>query len=183
MTPIHNITFAFNEAEDRIILSCTLVDQTSLSMQLTRRMAGLILGRLAQILLQTSNSVAALPSEMRDEVMMIEHARALAKVADQVSSGEPPPPPDANSAPLSGNLITRIDIHPDGERCSLLFFCDHQDSSLTGLTLNRAQLHWFTDTTDRFAQRGNWDLPPLQRNWLVQKDAEANVAPQSAVLH
>lgn len=185
MTPIHDITFAFNEAEDRIVLACTLTDQSRATMQLTRRMTGMVLAKLAEILMQTSNSAAALPSQMRDEVMLIEHARALAKVAEQVSTTPPAPVPGqgVEAPPLSGNLITRVDIHPDGERCSLLFFCDHRDSALTGLILNRAQLHWFADTADRYAQRGEWALPPFQRNWLAQRDAEAQVVPQAGMLH
>ncbi len=184
MIPTHNITFSFNPAEDRIVLSCTLTTGERVTLLLTRRIAGLVLERLAQLLVQSSNAVTALPSGMRDEVMMIEHVRAMAQVADQVSAAEAPPE-KAEESPLEigGKLITRVDIHPDGERCSLLFFCDGGNTVLTGLTLNRAQLHWFADTTDRFAQRGAWDLPPLQRNWLAQKDAEAVAAPQSAILH
>lgn len=184
MTPIHNITFSFNPAEDRIVLSCILDNQERAVLLLTRRMAGLVLERLAALLVESSNAVTALPSGMRDEVMMIEHARALSQVAEQVSASEPKAEAaEEGPLPAGGNLITRVDIHPDGERCSLLFYCDGNESALTGLTLNRAQLHWFADTTDRFAKRGDWDLPPLQRNWLAQKDAEANVAPQTAVLH
>lgn len=184
MTPTHNITFSFNPAEDRIVLACTLTNGERVTLLLTRRMAGLVLERLAQLLVQSSNAVTALPSGMRDEVMLIEHARAMAQVADQVSASEKQPEaPSETPLEVGGRLITRVDIHPDGERCSLLFFCDGGDTVLTGLTLNRAQLHWFADTTDRFAQRGHWDLPPLQRNWLAQKDAEAAAAPHSAILH
>ncbi|MBS4097578.1 MAG: hypothetical protein KGZ83_12170 [Sulfuricella sp.] len=184
MVPIHNITFSYHAAEDRIILSCTLVDQEKATLLLTRRMAGPILERLAQLLVDSSKSVATLPSEMREEVMMVEHARALARVAEQVSTSEPVPELAGETLlRVNGNLITRVDIHPDGERCSLLFFCDGNDSVLTGLTLNRAQLHWFADATDRFAQRGGWVLQAAQRNWLAKKDADAAGAPQAAMLH
>lgn len=182
MTPIHNITFNFNEAEDRVVLRCTFADRAPLALLLTRRMAGPLLEKLTKLLMETSNVVATLPANLREEVMMMEHTQALAKVAEQGAQTAAVAPP-AEQETVERLLLTRIDFQRHPERCTLQFFCNGGDTAIASITLHRAQLHWFVDTLDRFAQRADWGLKPLQRDWLVLRDESAQAASQATVLH
>jgi len=182
MTPIRNITFNFSEAEDRVILRCTSPEQAALALLLTRRMAGPLLEKLAKLLVETSDVAAMLPLRLREEVMMMEHAQALARVAEQAAQTASAAMPTEQEA-LAGHLLTRIDFQRQQERCTLLFYCNGSDVALAAISFNRAQLHWFVDTLDRFAQRANWDFKPLQRDWLALRDEAAATSPAVALLH
>lgn len=184
MKPIHNITFSFDDAEDRITLRCTLNDKTVVALRLTRRLTGPLLEKLATLLLKTSDVAAALPSQLQDEVIVMEHARALAHIAAQVQqSGAMAIMPGNSGEPPASHLLTRIDFQPRGESCTLQFFCNGSDAALTAITFNRAQLHWFVDTLDRFAKRADWEIRPFQRGWLVLKDAETANRISVGLLH
>lgn len=182
MTPIHNITFSFNEAEDRITLRCTLNDDTAIALLLTRRLTGPLLEKLAKMLLKTSDMAATLPTKLREEVIMMEHAHALARIA-ALATEAGAPAADGNQAEPAAHLLTRIDFQPHPESCTLLFFCNGSDTALTAIAFNRVQLHWFVDTLDRFAQRADWEIRPHQRDWLVLKDSDSAAAPNRALLH
>lgn len=182
MTPIRNITFNFSEAEDRVILSCSFADQPPLALLLTRRMAGPLLENLARMLVETSDVAATLPVRLREEVIMMEHAQALAKVAEQAAQAVAVTVP-AERDGAAHHLLTRIDFQRQPERCTLLFFCNGSDASLAAITFTRAQLHWFVDTLDRFAQRADWAFKPLQRDWLALRDGVAADASAAALLH
>lgn len=180
MTPIHNIAFNFNDAEDRIVLRCTFPDQVPVALLLTRRMAAPLLEKLVKLLMKTSEVAAALPTKLREEVMLMEHAHALAKIAGQAAQAVAVP--DAQEE-MVHHLLTRIDFQRQPGRCTLLFFCDGGDTVFAVITLNRAQLHWFVDTLDRFALRFGWELRPPQRDWLALRDEGAAVSSGMAVLH
>jgi len=182
MTPIHNITFSFNEAEDRITLRCTLNDDAAIALLLTRRLTGPLLEKLAKMLLKTSEMAAALPTKLQEEVIMMEHAHALARIAAQVAEGGAPAA-DSDREEPADHLLTRIDFQPQADSCTLLFFCNGSDTALTAIAFNRVQLHWFVDTLDRFAQRAGWEIRPHQRDWLALKDSESAAAPNRALLH
>lgn len=184
MTPIHNITFFFNEVEDRISLRCILKDQALVELLLTRRLTGPLLEKLAKSLLKTSEMAASLPTRLQEEVIMMEHARALAHIAAQATqSGGNAKPVDSDREKQGDHLLTRVDFQPQPDSCTLLFFSNGSDSAFTAITFNRAQLHWFVDTLDRFAQRADWEIGPHQRDWLVLKDMETTVAPNMTLLH
>jgi len=184
MTPIHNITFSFNEAEDRITLRCTLNDQSVIALLLTRRLTGPLLEKLTKMLLKTSEMAATLPTKLREEVIMMEHAHALARIAAQVTeSGAGAQAADSDQEEPADHLLTRIDFQPQADSCTLLFFCNGSDTVLTAITFNRVQLHWFVDTLDRFAQRAGWEIRPHQRDWLALKDSESAAAPNRTLLH
>lgn len=180
MKPITNITFNFNEAEDRVVLHCTFADQAPAALLLTRRMAGPLLERLAILLMETSDMAATLPSKLQEDVMMMEHTQVLAKVAEQAVQTAAVALPVKQQAPVR-HLLTRIDIQRQPERCTLLLYCNGAETALAAVMLSRAQLHWFVDTLDRFAQRAEWDFKPLQRSWLALRDE--STAASSGVLH
>ena len=177
---IHNITFNFNEAEDRIVLRCTFADRAPAALLLTRRMAAPLLEKLVKLLMNTSEVAAALPARLREEVMLMEHAHALAKVAEQAA--QPAAVPGVQGKAVR-RLLTRIDFQRQPERCTLLFFCNGGDTAFAVITLNRVQLHWFVDTLDRFAQRFGWEIRPPQRDWLALRDEGAVASSGMAVLH
>lgn len=181
MTPIRNITFGFNEAEDRIVLRCLFSETAASGLLLTRRMAGPLLERLAQILVETSNVAATLPARLKEDMMMMEHAHALAKVSEQSAQTTPVEMPPEQKA-LVHYLLTRIDIQRQPEQCTLLFYCNGGETALAVLTLSRVQLHWFVDTLDRFTQRAAWDFKPPMRGWLALRD-ETAASSGMAVLH
>ncbi|MFA7240874.1 MAG: hypothetical protein WC091_12240 [Sulfuricellaceae bacterium] len=186
MKPITNITFNFNEAEDRIVLHCTFDDQAPVALLLTRRMTGAILEKLAIILMESSDMAAALPAKLREDVIMMEHAQTLAKMAEQAAHTDavaPPTAPPTAQKPLVRHLLTRIDIRRQPEHCALLLYCNSSETALAVIMLTRAQLHWFVNAMDRFAQRAEWELKPLQRGWLAQRDEAATVFSGTAVLH
>jgi hypothetical protein len=185
MKPIRNITFNFNEAEDRVALRCTFADRAPLALLLTRRMSGPLLEKLAKLLMETSDVAVTLPTRVREEVMMMEHAQALAKVAEQAAqtAAVTMPAGQEDQADTARYLITRIDLQRQPEHCTLLFFCNGGDSAIAAITFNRAQLHWFVDTLDRFAQRADWELKSLQRDWLALRDEGAATSPGVALLH
>lgn len=182
MKPITNITFNFNEAEDRVVLYCTFADQAPVALLLTRRMAGPLLQRLAKILMETSDMAATLPAKLREDVIMMEHAQALARVAEQAARTDIVALPTEQKAPVR-HLLTRIDIQRQAERCTLLLYCNGAEIALAAVMLSRAQLHWFVDTLDRFAQRAEWDFKPLQRGWLALRDESTAASSGVAVLH
>lgn len=184
MKPIHNITFSFDDAEDRITLRCTLNDKTVVALRLTRRLTGPLLEKLAKLLLKTSDAAAPLPAQLQEEVIVMEHARALAQVAAQAQqSGAPAAASENPDDQPASHLLTRIDFQPQGSTCTLQFFCNGSDAALTAITFNRAQLHWFVDTLDRFAKRADWEIRPFQRGWLVLKDAETTNRNGVGLLH
>lgn len=184
MKPIHNITFSFDDNEDRITLRCKLNDKTRIALQLTRRLTGPLLEKLAKLLLKSSDVAATLPAQLQEEVLVMEHAQALAQVAAQVQqSGAPPATPETTDEQPASHLLTRIDFQPQGGACTLQFFCNGSDAALTAITFSRAQLHWFVDTLDRFAKRADWEIKPLQRGWLMLKDNEATATRGVASLH
>lgn len=184
MKPIHNITFSFDDAEDRITLRCTLNDKTAVALSLTRRLTGPLLEKLAKLLLKTSDVAAPLPAQLQEEVIVMEHARALALVAAQAQqSNTPASAPDAADAQPACHLLTRIDFQPQAGACTLQFFCNGSDAALTAITFNRAQLHWFIDTLDRFAKRADWEIQPFQRGWLALRDAETANRNGAGLLH
>ena len=173
MKPIHNITFSFDDNEDRIILRCKLNDKSFIALHLTRRLTGPLLEKLAKLLLKTSDVAAPLPAQLQEEVLVMEHTQALAQVAAQVQqSGAPAATPENADEQPASHLLTRIDFQPQGGAGTLQFFCNGSDAALTAITFSRAQLHWFVDTLDRFAKRADWEIRPLQRGWLVLKDEE-----------
>lgn len=184
MKPILNITFSFDDAEDRVILRCKLNDQTLVALHLTRRLTGPLLESLAKLLLKTSDTAAPLPSQLQEEVIVMEHARALAQVAAQAhQAGAPNTAPEGAEAQLASHLLTRVDFQPRGGVCTLQFFCNGSDAALTAITFNRAQLHWFVDTLDRFAKRADWEIRPFQRAWLALRDAETANRNGTGLLH
>ncbi len=182
MKPIHNITFSFDEAEDRIVLRCTLNDKTPVALRLTRRLTGPLLEKLAKLLLKTSDMAASLPTQLREEVVMMEHAQALAQIAAQAQHPGAAMP-ETPREPPSGHLLTRIDFQPQPGGCVLLFFCNGGGDALAAIKFNRAQLHWFVDTLDRFATRAEWEIRPVQRGWLMLKDNENAAQREPASLH
>jgi len=91
MKPIHNITFSFDDAEDRITLRCKLNDKTLIALQLTRRLTGPLLEKLAKLLLKSSDVAAALPAQLQEEVSRDRSTPApLAQVAAQVRQSDIP---------------------------------------------------------------------------------------------
>jgi hypothetical protein len=183
MTPIQNITFSFNEAEDRILLHCTLGDKSQTTLQLTRRLTGPLLEKLANLLLKTSDMAASLPVKLQEEVIMMEHTRALAHIAALAEPSGGRSAFESEEKPPARHLLTRIDFQPQPERCTLQFFCNGSEQALTAITFNRAQLHWFVDTLDRFALRADWEIRPYQRDWLALRDMDGTAGRSAASLH
>lgn len=183
MIPVSNLTFSFDDAGDRILLHCTLSNGIMATLQLTRRLTGPLLEKLAGLLLKTSDMAASLPAKLQEEIIMMEHARALAHIAALAEPSGSGSAFESGEKPPVQRLLTRIDFQPQPERCTLMFFCDGGEHPFTAITFNRAQLHWFVDTLDRFSLRADWEIRPYQRDWLALRDTDGMAGRSIASLH
>ncbi|HXQ49869.1 MAG TPA: hypothetical protein VN802_02140 [Stellaceae bacterium] len=164
-TATSNFHLNYDPEEDRLLVSVDLPDGKEYAMAMTRRLAKLLVGALADM--HASRRAKALGShqQMRDTVLSFEHERAVAEGFSSGGTRSNLPKKPLFAPP---RLVREVKLTPrdDGGTTMVL---DDKARALT-FDLNQPRLHSFMAGVLDLAAHAHWDLPVIAA-WLERADA------------
>ncbi len=175
------LSFAYDQREDRILLLAANAEGEALALQLTRRLTSRIVNAVAQLLEKSSTVAQHAPAEMRDDVILLEHQEALHGQPAATKAGAEGSTPDSTSettkarsvAPTKivgpAQLVHTIQITTKRNSFSVVIKGGRQD--LAALSVSRTDLHRVLETIRRVADKANWQIT-IDASWLMPEDSE-----------
>jgi hypothetical protein len=152
------LTFGFNETEDRLVLIARDGHDKAVAFALTRRLTGRLINGLATVLERSNTFASTAPAEMRDDIILMEHQGALSGTGEEQ--------PDTSGAWSSGegtlrlnapaHLVTKIDIKTAPTDFQILLHTN--DGVQIGTKLNRVDLHRVVEVIKRKAEAADWNI-------------------------
>jgi len=158
---------SYDAEEDRILIAVDVDPGRRYAMALTRRLAKLVLGALADFAGRHSAGSAQTDPQRRDTVLTFEHSSA---VEAALASGETKTHQPAKPFVQPARLVREVKLTPkdDGDVVMALF---DRNQVLT-LDLSPARMHSFMAGLLELAASAGWDLPRIAA-WLDRaKSAE-----------
>ncbi len=167
-----HLSFAYDQAEDRLMVLASNAGGETIALQLTRRLTGRIVNAVAQLLEKSSSAAQHAPAEMRDDMILLEHqgalqSRASATSPEAAASGEAEPVPKKLVRPPQ--LVQTISITTHPRSFALVIKGAKQD--LAALSVSRMDLHRILETIRRVADKANWQIS-IDASWLMPEDSE-----------
>lgn len=164
-----SLSFAYDRAEDRLILIAKGQDEAQRGLLLTRRMTSLLLNGLAGLLERSSAKAARAPTEMREDVVLLEHREALEEVSAQ-AGGKLSPGPGAARAMggkktvrLDSRLVTSVDIANRPIHFEITMKAGKE--ALLRLDIKRKELHRMLQMISAKAEGAEWNIR-IEAGWL-----------------
>jgi hypothetical protein len=157
-----NFHLGYDAEEDRLLVSIDVAGDQHYAMALTRRLAKLLVGALAEMQVRQRADAAGKPPQWRDTVLNFEHAQA---VAAGMSSGDTKLNQPKKPLLAPPRIIREIKLTPK-EHGGVIMILDDKNQILT-IDLTRARAHSFMAGVLDIAARAAWDLP-LIAAWLEQ---------------
>jgi len=166
-----SLAFRYGEKEDRLFLAAGREDETR-SLVLTRRMTSRLVNGLARLLERSSAVVGKAPVEMQDDIILLEHQKAIQAVMKSERARGPEKEPDgasghASSAPLAvdlrAHLVTGASITTRPQDFVIVF--NGQAGALIQLQVTRSELHRVLEVLSRRAEAVGWNLK-IDAAWL-----------------
>ena len=161
------ISFGYHQVEDRLMVFFGDQSGEIKSLALTRRLTGRIVNALAQVLKKSSNEARNAPSEMQDDIILLEHQDALQDRQSSASSQASGERQQGKSKTAVGDGPVQL-VHaaqivskPDG----FVFVFLGPQHPLATMNLNRKDLHRLLETLSLYAHKVDWDIP-VDVSWL-----------------
>ncbi len=153
-----------NPYEDRLVLIASGAGAAPAALALTRRLTRAIIGKLIELLMNSSPDISRTAAAHREDVLLFEHVAAVSSAqADPASGGgapTEPPPPEPEST-----LLIRVDFTPTAPGLVMRF------SDAAGprceLALSRTQVHQLLSILARKAREAEWDFGEL--GWIDRR--------------
>jgi hypothetical protein len=155
-----NFHLSYDAEEDRLLVSVDVASDQHYAMALTRRLAKLLLGALAQRQVNARADALGKNQLLRDTVLTFEHAQA---VAAAMSSGDTKRNQPKKPLLAPPRLIREIKLAPK-EDGGVIIVLDDKTRIMT-IELNRARAHSFMAGVLDLAAGAAWDLPVIAA-WL-----------------
>lgn len=167
---------SYDADEDRLLVAVDAADDRRYAMAVTRRLAKLMIGALAETQVRHRADAAGANPLLRDTVLSFEHAAA---VADAVSSGDTRFDQPKKPFVAAPRLVREIKLtpQPDG---GVAIALDDKQQVLT-INLSRPRAHSFLAGVLDLAARAGWDLPIIA-TWL-ERAADGAPAATPKVVH
>lgn len=160
-----SLSLAYNEKEDRLLLTLGAKDMR-LRLLLTRRLAGGLITTLANLLASTSPGAKQVSQDVRESMLLFEHHEAVQAAARRNAAGANKAKADAAAPPklLPPVLLAAVDIGRKGERFTLIFKGPQQ--ALAAFLANRQELHQVLDLLRSKTVSAGWALS-MEAGWLA----------------
>jgi hypothetical protein len=174
-TTSDNFHLSYDAEEDRLLVAIDVTGDQHYAMALTRRLAKLLLGALAQIQVNARADAVGKNQLLRDTVLTFEHAQA---VAAAMSSGDTKLNQPKKPLLAPPRLIREIKLAPKEDGGGVIMSLDDKNRIMT-IDMNRARAHSFMAGVLDMATGAAWDLPVIA-TWLerVADDDTAAAAPR-----
>jgi len=159
-----SLSIAYNEKEDRLLLTLSAKD-VRLRLLLTRRLAGGLINALADLLAKTSPGAQQASQDVRESMVLFEHHDAVQAAARRNAATGAQPKVDATAPPklLPPVLLAAVDIGRKGERFTLVFKGPQQ--ALASFLASRHELHQVLDMLRSKTVSAGWALS-IDAGWL-----------------
>lgn len=164
-----SLTLTYNVPEDRLVLLVVGAQGEKIGLLITRRLAGRLINGLAGILEKSSPTVSRAPSEMREDVVLLEHQEAVSSNQEQsggagMASGQPASGPKGGQpVQIKTALLTAIDVATKPTHFELKL--KSGSNVITGFNATRNELHRTLGMLKTKAQEADWNLQ-LDASWL-----------------
>jgi hypothetical protein len=167
----------YDAEEDRLLVSIDVADGKVYAMAMTRRLAKLLVGALADM--HASRRAKALGDHalVRDTMLNFEHEQA---VAEGFSSGGTRANQPKKPLAAPPRLVREIKLTPRDDGGTVMVF-DDKERALT-FDLDRQRVHSFMAGVLDLAQHARWDLPVIAA-WLERAGAGDPYSPAPKVVH
>lgn len=178
------VVFAYDESEDRLVLTAYDKAGAARAGTLTRRVTGRLVNAFAALLARSSPLARSVPRGMSDDVNMLEHRDAVMRTREHDDEeADPQVAPEGVHAPepepvalYVGSsalpLITHIVIDMDEERFRIAL--RHKEVMLTALLLTRSELHVLVKALKTRAERVGWNLT-IEAAWLRPGEGDITI--------
>jgi hypothetical protein len=164
---------SYDGEEDRILIAVDVDPGRRYAMALTRRLAKLVLGALADLSDKRSASSAQTDPRHRDTVLNFEHASA---VEAALASGDTKTHQPAKPFVQPARIVREVKLTPRDDGDIVMVFYDR--NQVLTLDLPPARVHSFMAGVLDLAASAGWDLP-LIAAWLDRaKSSDAAGAPR-----
>lgn len=160
--------------EDRLLVSIDVADGKVYAMAMTRRLAKLLIGSLADMHASRRGKALADQPLARDTMLNFEHEQA---VAESFSSGGTRANQPKKPLVAPPRLVREIKLTPR-EDGGIVMVLDDKERALT-FDLDQQRVHSFMAGVLDLAQRAQWDLPVIAA-WLERAGA---YSPAPKVVH
>lgn len=169
---VKSLTLVHNEPEDRLVLLVSFESEEKRALLITRALAGRLINALATVLEKSSIAASQAPAEVRGDLVLMEHQKAVTPPVDQTSpqsprSSEPSkePIPSRSQHQLSSPpvLITSVDIATHPTHFDIAVKTGNE--IMVRWNTNRVELHRLLALLIRKAEEANWRLP-AKAEWL-----------------
>jgi hypothetical protein len=152
------LSFGYNEQEDRLALLGKDDQGRTAALLLTRRFTQRLINGLAGLLERTSPLAAQAPTEMRSDIVLIEHQGALSDPAKGPSTeAKRTAPPSPRGVP-AGSLQLVVKINVKTTRTEFQMILEASKGPPVAMNLNRLDLHRFLDLLKRRADAADWNI-------------------------
>ena len=154
----------YDQAEDRLILIASGLTAERVALAMTRRLGRTLIGKMIELLMNSSPEVSRAAVQHRDDVLLFEHVTAVAAGVGGTpsASGAQPGSTMSSAQDVAPTLLCRVDLTPTAERLVMRFF--DADGPRFDLVLDRAQLHQLLGIMAGKAREASWDFGEL--GWI-----------------
>jgi hypothetical protein len=166
--PTRSLKLGYDPTQDRLSLVLTDGTEPSIDLRLTRRFTQILLNGLAGIVERSSKIASQAPAEMRDDVILMEHQRALNP------SGTPRNatswlPAMTRSKALPARLVSGVKVSVKPSRFELTIEADNE--AVVTLPLDRLQLHRLLEQFKQHAEFADWKIN-IEAAWMEPEQTE-----------
>jgi hypothetical protein len=170
------LSFGYSEVEDRLVLTIHRKG-VSAALLLTRRLSWLLINGLARILERSSAIVSQVPAEFRDDMILLEHQKAIQfkpqSVPPSQGATDDPKAHAARPRPVGGdappNLVLSVGITIRPKNFGLVF--KGKSGPLVQIEVSRPELHRILEIFKRRATAARWNLT-IEASWLEPDQTE-----------
>jgi hypothetical protein len=166
LTPlsVKTLSFSYDVAEDRMLLLVTDGGAEARPLWLTRRLTALLLDHLARLLKRSSAEVTLAPQDVQDDLIQLEHSRALA----ETTSSPQPAGTRLKEMSEAGKKDPRAlvtDVRITVSRTAFVLTFLGGDAEVAAAELSRAHVHRVLELLVRKSSDCGWALDQ-RADWL-----------------
>jgi len=172
------LALRYDMVEDRLVLLAISAADTAVALLLTRRLVARLLNGLSQVLEKSSPLAQRAPSEMRGDVILLEHQGALKGDGSRAAQeGDPSGSAqkftrktDAAAHPQApAQLVHTVSITTKPKLFEVVM--KGPKEAIATFSVSRTKLHQFLNQLRNAADQADWQIE-LDAAWLTQESQE-----------
>jgi len=178
-SPLHvsRLSLHYDTVEDRLVLMAVSDEEKAVALHLTRRLTARLINGISHLLERSSALAQRAPLDMRGDVILLEHQRALTRAetsvrpagSGAVALGKARRSGGAKQAAVPARLVRAVNIATRPAAFDIVL--NDQRAAAARFSASRAELHQLLEHLRRVSGSADWALS-ADAAWLRQESRE-----------